>query len=118
MTPEKAQLRINELRSLLQQHNYLYYVESKPSISDFEYDLLINELQTLESTFSQFDDINSPSRRVGSDLNREFESFSHRYPMLSLGNSYNREELIEFDQRVQKAIGEDFSYFCELKYDG
>ncbi len=118
MTPEKAQLRINELRSLLQQHNYLYYVESKPSISDFEYDLLIKELQTLESTFSQFDDINSPSRRVGSDLNREFESFSHRYPMLSLGNSYNREELIEFDQRVQKAIGEDFSYFCELKYDG
>ena len=118
MIPVKAQHRINELRSLLQQHNYLYYVESKPSISDFEYDLLINELQTLESTFPQFDDINSPSRRVGSDLNREFESFSHRYPMLSLGNSYNREELIEFDQRVQKAIGEDFSYFCELKYDG
>ena len=118
MTPVKAQHRINELRSMLQQHNYLYYVESKPGISDFEYDLLINELQTLESTFPQFDDINSPSRRVGSDLNREFESFSHRYPMLSLGNSYNREELIEFDQRVQKAIGEDFSYFCELKYDG
>ena len=118
MTPEKAKLRIEELRIVLQQHNYSYYVRSEPSISDFEYDSLINELQTLESTYPQFDDINSPSRRVGSDLNREFESFNHRYPMLSLGNSYNREELIEFDQRVQKIIGEHYSYFCELKYDG
>jgi DNA ligase (NAD+) len=118
MTLEKAQLRIDELRRVLQQHNYNYYVKSEPTISDFEYDLLINELQTLESAFPQFDDENSPSRRVGSDLNREFESVNHRYPMLSLGNSYNREELIEFDQRVQKAIGDDFSYFCELKYDG
>jgi len=118
MTLEKAQLRIDELRRVLQQHNYNYYVKSEPTISDLEYDLLINELQTLESAFPQFDDENSPSRRVGSDLNREFESVNHRYPMLSLGNSYNREELIEFDQRVQKAIGDDFSYFCELKYDG
>ena len=118
MTPEKAKLRIEELRIVLQQHNYSYYVRSEPSISDFEYDLLINELQTLESAYPQFDDENSPSRRVGSDLNREFESFNHRYPMLSLGNSYNREELIEFDQRVQKTIGEHYSYFCELKYDG
>ena len=118
MTPEKAQIRIDELRRVLQQHNYSYYVKSDPSISDFKYDLLINELQTLESIFPQFDDENSPSRRVGSDLNREFESINHRYPMLSLGNSYNREELIEFDQRVQKTIGADCSYFCELKYDG
>jgi DNA ligase (NAD+) len=118
MTPEKAQLRINELRKVLQQHNYAYYVKSEPSISDFEYDLLINELQTLESLYPQFDDENSPSRRVGSDLNREFESFNHHYPMLSLGNSYNREELSEFDQRIQKTIGDNFSYFCELKYDG
>ncbi len=118
MTPEKARLRIEELRIILQQHNYSYYVRSEPSISDFEYDLLINELQTLEKSYPLFDDENSPSRRVGSDLNREFESFSHRYPMLSLGNSYNREELIEFDKRVQKTIGDSFSYFCELKYDG
>ncbi len=118
MTPEKARLRIEELRKVLQQHNYSYYVRSEPSISDFEYDLLINELQTLEKTYPLFDDENSPSRRVGSDLNREFESFSHSYPMLSLGNSYNREELIEFDKRVQKTIGDSFSYFCELKYDG
>lgn len=118
MTPEKAKSRIDELRKLLQQHNYKYYVKSEPTISDFEYDLLINELQTLESKFPLFDDENSPSRRVGSDLNREFTSFNHRYPMLSLGNSYNREELTEFNQRVQKSIGTDFSYFCELKYDG
>jgi DNA ligase (NAD+) len=118
MTPEKAQSRIEELRKVLQQHNYNYYVKSEPTISDFEYDLLINELQTLESEFPLFDDENSPTRRVGSDLNREFTSYNHRYPMLSLGNSYSREELIEFDQRVQKAIGTAYSYFCELKYDG
>jgi DNA ligase (NAD+) len=118
MTPEKAKIRIEELRKVLQQHNYNYYVKSLPTISDFEYDQLLNELQTLESNFPLFDDENSPTRRVGSDLNREFTSHNHRYPMLSLGNSYNREELIEFDQRVQKAIGTEFSYFCELKYDG
>ncbi|MCD4710523.1 MAG: NAD-dependent DNA ligase LigA, partial [Bacteroidales bacterium] len=118
MTPEQAQIKIDELRKVLYQHNYNYYVKSEPAISDFEYDRLINELQTLESTFPQFDDENSPSRRVGSDLNREFESFNHRYPMLSLGNTYNREELTEFDLRVKKVVGEDVRYFCELKYDG
>jgi DNA ligase (NAD+) len=118
MTPKQAQKRINELRSILQKHNFNYYVKAEPTISDFEYDQLINELQTLESGFPQFDDENSPSRRVGSDLNREFESFPHRYPMLSLGNTYSREELDEFDQRVKKVIGDEVSYFCELKYDG
>lgn len=118
MTPEQAKIRIDELRKALQQHNDDYYVRSQPTISDFEYDLLLHELQTLEYDFPLFDDENSPSRRVGSDLNREFTSYQHRYPMLSLGNSYNRKELIEFDQRVQKAIGTDFAYFCELKYDG
>ena len=71
-----------------------------------------------KADFPEFDDINSPSRRVGSDLNREFESFNHRYPMLSLGNTYNKEELREFDQRVQKVVGDEYAYFCELKYDG
>ena len=118
MTPQQAQVRIDELRKALNQHNYNYYVKSDPSISDFEYDLLMKELQSLESRFPQFDDENSPSRRVGSDLNREFESFTHRFPMLSLGNTYSREELTEFDQRVQKVVGSDVSYFCELKYDG
>jgi len=118
MNPQQAQVRIGELRKGLNQHNYNYYVKSDPSISDYEYDQLMKELQSLESQFPQFDDDNSPSRRVGSDLNREFESFTHRFPMLSLGNTYSREELAEFDQRVQKVVGTDVSYFCELKYDG
>jgi len=118
MDPQQAQVRIDELRKVLNRHNYDYYVKSNPSISDFEYDQLMKELQSLEYQFPQFDDENSPSRRVGSDLNREFESFTHRYPMLSLGNTYSREELTEFDQRVQKVVGADVSYFCELKYDG
>jgi DNA ligase (NAD+) len=118
MTPQQAQNRIDDLRSVLHQHNYNYYIKSEPTVSDFEYDLLINELQTLEAQFPQFDDENSPSRRVGSDLNREFESYEHNFPMLSLGNTYNREELTEFDQRVKKVVGEGVTYFCELKYDG
>ena len=88
MTQEQAKKRIEELRKRLREYNYNYYVKSEPSISDFEYDLLINELQTLEKKFPQLNDENSPSRRVGSDLNLEFESFPHRYPMLSLGNTY------------------------------
>ncbi|MCD4711377.1 MAG: NAD-dependent DNA ligase LigA [Bacteroidales bacterium] len=103
---------------VLHQHNSNYYVQSEPTISDFEYDQLINELHALESAFPLFGDENSPSRRVGSDLNREFKSFNHRYPMLSLGNTYNKEELTEFDLRVKKVVGEDVRYFCELKYDG
>lgn len=118
MKPEQANIRIEELRKVLREHNDNYYVESAPSISDFEYDLLLKELQTLESGFPEFDDENSPSRRVGSDLNLDFESFPHRFPMLSLGNTYNKEELAEFDQRIIKALGEKPSYFCELKYDG
>jgi len=118
MKPEQANIRIQELRKVLREHNHNYYVESAPSISDFEYDLLLNELQTLESGFPEFDDENSPSRRVGSDLNREFESYPHRYPMLSLGNTYNKEELGDFDERVRKVLGDELNYFCELKYDG
>lgn len=118
MKLEQAKSRIQELRKVLQKHNHDYYVLSEPSISDFEYDLLIKELQTLEERHPEFDDENSPSRRVGSDLNREFSSFPHRFPMLSLGNTYNKEELAEFDQRVRKIVGDEVSYFCELKYDG
>jgi len=118
MTPEQAKERIEELRQTLQQHNYNYYVISEPLISDFQYDTLLKELQDLENSFSQFKDENSPSQRVGSDLNLEFQSFEHRYPMLSLGNTYNREELAEFDERVRKITGDEVSYFCELKYDG
>lgn len=118
MTPEQAESRIEALRKQLHRHNYDYYVRSEPTISDFEFDQLLKELQQLEASFPQFRDENSPSQRVGSDLNQEFESFPHRHPMLSLGNTYSKEELMDFDRRVRKSAGEDFAYFCELKYDG
>ena len=118
MTLEQARERIDELRNTLREHNYNYYVRSAPTISDQEFDRLMAELLQLEETYPQFDDENSPTRRVGSDLNQEFESFEHRFPMLSLGNTYNREELTDFDARVRKVTGDGVSYFCELKYDG
>jgi DNA ligase (NAD+) len=118
MMQEQAKERIDELRLLLHQHNHNYYVKSQPTITDFEYDHLLRELQDLEESHPQFTDPNSPTQRVGSDLNMEFESYPHRYPMMSLGNTYNREEVLEFDQRVQKVTGEKVDYYCELKYDG
>ncbi len=118
MTPEQAKEKIDTLRKEVHQHNYNYYVKSDPKLSDYEYDLMINELHTLEQEFPQFDDENSPTKRVGSDLNQEFKSFPHQYPMLSLGNTYSKEELVDFDQRVRKITGDEISYYCELKYDG
>ncbi len=118
MTPEQAKERIEELRQTLHQHNHNYYVKSEPVISDLEFDRLLQELQSLEASHPQFFDANSPTQRVGSDLNLEFESFPHTYPMLSLGNTYSKEELADFDQRVRKVTGDKVSYFCELKYDG
>jgi DNA ligase (NAD+) len=118
MNPEQVRERIEALRSALHEHNYLYYIKSEPRIPDVEFDRLLRELQDLEKAHPEFHDDNSPTQRVGSDLNTEFESFEHRFPMLSLGNTYNREELAEFDQRVRKVTGEEVSYFCELKYDG
>jgi len=118
MTPELAKEKIDAFRKELHQHNYNYYIKSDPKLTDYQYDLMVNELQQLEKDFPQFYDENSPTNRVGSDLNQEFDSFAHRYPMLSLGNTYNKEELEEFDQRVRKITGEGLSYVCELKYDG
>ena len=118
MTPELAKEKIDAFRNELHQHNYDYYIKSVPKLTDYQYDLMVNELQKLEKDFPQFYDENSPTNRVGSDLNQEFESFPHRYPMLSLGNTYNKEELEEFDQRVRKITGDRLSYVCELKYDG
>ncbi len=118
MNETRAREKIGELSAQLHRHNHNYYVRSAPTITDYEFDQLMKELQELEEAFPQFADENSPTRRVGSDLNQEFESFPHTYPMLSLGNSYNKEELNDFDQRVRKAAGTGVSYFCELKYDG
>jgi DNA ligase (NAD+) len=118
LTPEQARRRIEDLRQQLHRHNYDYYVRSEPTISDFEFDRLLRELQQLEEAFPRFSDENSPTRRVGSDRSQEFESFPHQYLMLSLGNTYSREEVMDFDRRVRKVSGKDLSYFCELKYDG
>ncbi|MCX6258087.1 MAG: NAD-dependent DNA ligase LigA [Bacteroidia bacterium] len=114
----KATQRIGDLRKELDRHNYLYYVQSAPQITDFEYDMMMNELIHLEKLFPELSDPASPTQRVGDDINREFNQVEHKYPMLSLGNTYSREELTEFDNRVRKSIGDAFSYVCELKYDG
>jgi len=103
---------------MINHHNYQYYVLAQPVISDFEFDGLMRELMELEKMFPEYDDKNSPSKRVGSDINLEFEQVKHKYPMMSLGNTYSREELEDFDKRVKKVITEEFEYVCELKYDG
>ncbi len=118
MDKETAEERIKQLREEIEKHNYKYYVLSQPEISDFEYDMKMNDLIELERQFPEFQDINSPTQRVGSDINVEFEQVEHKYPMLSLGNTYSKDELKEFDLRIRKMIGDHFRYACELKYDG
>ena len=109
--------RIEELRRQLELHNYKYYVENAPEISDFEFDTMMRELQELERAHPEYADPNSPSVRVGSDLTAEFETVRHRYPMLSLGNTYSLEELHDFIARIEREAGET-DYVCELKFDG
>lgn len=109
--------RIDELRRLLELHNFKYYVENRPEISDFEFDALMHELQDLERDHPECADPNSPSVRVGSDLTAEFETVRHRYPMLSLGNTYSLDELHEFIERIEREVGPT-DFVCELKFDG
>lgn len=109
--------RIEELRKTLERHNYKYYVENRPEISDFEFDALMHELQALEAAHPEWDDPNSPTHRVGSDLTSEFRTVEHRFPMLSLGNTYSLDELHEFIERIEREVGPT-EYVCELKFDG
>lgn len=113
-----AEERIIELRELLHKHNYNYYVLNTPEISDFEFDALMRELQQLEEANPQMYDENSPTQRVGSDITKEFRQVSHKYPMLSLGNTYSKSEVADFYERVRKALNEEFEICCELKFDG
>lgn len=113
-----AKRRVEELRRTIDEHNHKYYVLNQPVITDFEFDLLLNELQTLEKKFPELVTPDSPTMRVGSDLTEEFEQVQHRWPMMSLGNTYSEEELIEFGERVKRALGHEPEYVCELKYDG
>jgi DNA ligase (NAD+) len=118
MNQAEAKERIEKLRIAIEEHDRRYYVLSQPVISDFEYDLLVNELETLEKKFPEFIVQSSPTRHVGSDLTREFIQYEHKYPMLSLGNTYNYEEIRDFDTRVRKSVSGEVEYVCELKFDG
>lgn len=111
--------RILALRKQLNEHNYKYYVLNEPDITDFEFDALMRQLQQLEAQHPELADPNSPTQRVGSDLNQEFKQVAHRYPMLSLANTYNQEEVRDWYQSVQRGLqGEPFEVCCEMKYDG
>lgn len=109
---------IDELRQALNHHNHQYYVLSEPEISDYDYDQLMNRLIALEKAHPEFADAHSPSQRVGNDLNTGFQQITHKYPMLSLGNTYNEQEIRDFDKRVLKELNQSCQYACELKYDG
>jgi len=118
MEKSEAKARIEKLRTEIEEHNHRYYVLNQPLISDFKYDILLNELDNLEKKYPEFIIEGSPTRRVGSDITREFVQYEHRYPMLSLGNTYSEEELREFDNRIRKTISGSIEYVCELKFDG
>lgn len=110
--------KIEQLRAELHRHNYNYYVLNAPEISDKEFDDMMRALQDLEKEYPEYRDENSPTMRVGSDLNKNFTQVAHKYPMLSLGNTYSESEVTDFYERVKKALNEDFEICCELKYDG
>ena len=110
--------RIDYLRAELHRHNYNYYILNAPEISDRDFDGMMRELQDLEQLHPEYRDENSPTMRVGSDLNKNFSQLAHKYPMLSLGNTYSESEVTDFYERVKKSLNEDFEICCELKYDG
>lgn len=118
MNSENAKKRIEQLNSELNHHNYLYYVVNQPEISDYDFDMLLKELQGLEEAFPEFADANSPTKRVGGDITRKFESVEHRYPMLSLTNTYSKSEIEDWVNRISKLVEGKMELVCELKYDG
>ncbi len=119
MTSAEAKAKIQELTQQINHHNELYYQKSKPEISDFEFDQLLETLIKIEIEFPALRLPDSPTQRVGGTITKEFATVTHQYPMLSLGNTYSAEELTDFDGRVAKGLdGDAFEYFCELKFDG
>ena len=116
MNPEE---RINELIQQIDHYNFQYYQESISEISDYDFDQLLKELAKLENEFPEFKRSDSPTQRVGGTITKNFNAVYHRYPMLSLDNTYNEQELRDFDERVRKGLdGEAYEYICELKFDG
>lgn len=119
MTELQAEKEIKDLTARINHHNYLYYQESRTEISDYEFDQLLARLIVLESEYPKFKQADSPTQRVGGTITKTFETVYHKYPMLSLGNTYSQGELEDFDRRVARGLeGEDYEYFCELKFDG
>lgn len=118
MDKKEAEHEIEKLSKEIDEHNYKYYALSHPSISDFEFDKLLEKLIAIEKQFPDLVKPDSPSQRVGGSITKEFNQVKHRYPMISLANTYSEEELVDFDTRVRKAVGDDVEYVCELKYDG
>ncbi len=110
--------QINQLREALREHNYNYYVLDKPTISDYEFDVKLKELQGLENKYPEFYDANSPTLRVGGEITKNFETIVHDHRMYSLDNSYSKEDLLDWETRVKKLVDGDVQYTCELKYDG
>ena len=111
--------KINQLRAMLHQHNYNYYILDAPTINDFEFDTLLKSLMDLETKYPEFFDPNSPSQRVGGGVTKNFRNHTHKFPMYSLSNSYSKEEIEQWETRIQKVLGDqDVTYTCELKYDG
>jgi DNA ligase (NAD+) len=118
MSPQEAKQKIQAISVELKQHNYNYYVLAMPTIADFDFDKQLEELIALEKQFPEFAYPDSPTQKVAGFITKEFETVGHKWPMLSLGNTYNEQELLDFDQRVRKSIGDNFEYVCELKFDG
>jgi len=118
MDKEQARQQIEALSKTIEQHNYNYYVLAQPTISDYNFDKLLEELIALEKHYPELVSPNSPSQRVGGDITKNFETVAHQYPMLSLSNSYSRAEITDFISRTQKAVSEALEFVCELKYDG
>ena len=118
MNKEEAKAKIAELSNTIENHNYNYYILANPTISDYDFDMLLNELIALEQQFPDLILPDSPTQRVGGDITKEFQTVKHRYPMLSLSNSYNIEEVMDFITRIKKTIEEDVEFVCELKFDG
>src|SRR5690606_23667490 len=118
MSPAEAAIRVEELTRELNEYNYQYYVLANPAISDYDFDQKIKELEELERLFPQLLDPDSPTQKVGGDITQRFNTVRHRWPMLSLSNTYGAREFRDLDERVRKALGDDFEYVCELKFDG
>lgn len=118
MNKEEAKTKIAELSKIIETHNYNYYILAQPTISDFDFDMLMNELIALEQQFPDLILPDSPTQRVGGDITKEFQTVKHRYPMLSLSNSYNIDEVKDFITRIKKSIEDEVEFVCELKFDG